>query len=117
VELFLHYGGDLLWVLAMAIIASTSRTAFRRIPEGVAVPAPWGGPRVSRGLALMFTPTAAFLAGLGLALLAVDHGFEDAQAMLIFGARALLAALFALSHLTHVKGALAALDAEGKLRP
>ena len=119
-ELFLRYGGDALWVIAMALMAAVSRTAFRRIPQGEPVPAPWNfsggaGPRTSRAMALLFTPTAAFLTGAGLMLIAADHE-ADAQGVMIFGARILLASLFALVHVTHVKGALAVLDAEGKLR-
>jgi hypothetical protein len=120
-DLLLRYGGDALWVIAMAMMATVSRTGFRRIPPGEATPAPWNfsggaGPRSSRALALLFTPTAALLTGLGLMLVAADHG-ADAEGVLVFGARALLASLFALVHVTHVKGALAVLEAEGKLRP
>jgi hypothetical protein len=116
-DLFFRYGGDMLWAIALGIMASMSRTAFRRIPPGEPVPAPWGGPRVSRGLALMFTPTVAFFVGAGLLFIAATHGAVDAQAMIIFGSRALLAALFALAHVTHLKGALATLEAEGRLEP
>jgi hypothetical protein len=119
-ELFLRYGGDALWVLAMALMAAVSLTGFRRIPPGEPVPAPWNfsggtGPRSSRAMALLFTPTAAFLTGAGLMLVAADHD-TGVEAVLVFGARALLASLFALVHVTHVKGALAALEAEGRLR-
>src|SRR4051812_40489794 len=99
-DLLLRYGGDALWVIAMALMAGVSRTAFRRIPKGQPTPAPWNfsggtGPRTSRGVALLFTLAAAFLTGTGLMLVAADHG-ADAEGVLIFGARALLASLFAL---------------------
>ena len=121
-DLFLRYGGDILWAIALGIMANASRTAFRRIPPGTPTPAPWNfsgaaGPRTARRLALMLTPTAAFLIGAGLVIVAGTHGAADAEAVMVFGARALLAALLALVHLTHVRGALVVLGAEGKLRP
>lgn len=121
-DLILRYGGDILWAIALGIMANASRTAFRRIPPGTPTPAPWNftgstGPRTARGLALMFTPTAAFFIGAGLLLIAGTHGAVDSEAVMIFGARALLASLLALVHLTHLRAALAALQAEGKLKP
>jgi hypothetical protein len=116
-----HYGGDLLWAIAMGVMANFSRLAFLAIPPGTPTPAPWNfwgakGPRAPRALALVFTPTIAFLVGAALVVVAATHRTVDSAAIIIFGARALLAALFALAHLTHLRGALNVLEAEGKLR-
>jgi len=121
-DIILRYGGDILWAIALGLMANISRTGFRRIPPGTPTPAPWNfggapGPRAPRALALLFVPTAAFFIGAGLVIVAATHTESDAQSVLIFGARALLAALFALVHVTHVRGALNVLEAENRLRP
>jgi hypothetical protein len=121
-DLLIRFGGDILWVIAMGLMASISLTAFRRIPPGTPTPAPWNfsgakGPRAPRWLALTLTLTVAFFVGAALLTVAALHARVDAAAVMIFGARALLASLFALVHVTHVRGALLVLEAEGRLRP
>jgi hypothetical protein len=120
-DFVLRYGGDLLWAISLGLMANISRVGFRRIQPGTPTPAPWNfggvhGPRAPRLLALTFTPAVAFVISVGLLYVAWTHRGADSQAVLIFGARALLASLFALVHVTHVRGALAVLQAEGKLR-
>ena len=120
-ELVYRYGGDLLWAISLGIMANISLVAFRRIPPGTPTPAPWGfggaqGSRTPRLLAVTFTPVVAFLVSVGLLYVAWTHAGADSQAVLIFGARALVASLFALVHVTHLRGALTVLEAEGKLR-
>jgi hypothetical protein len=121
-DLFLRYGGDLLTVIALGLMASMSLTAFRRVPKGVAVPAPWNfsgaqGPRAPRAVALTLTVVIAFFVGAALEILAWGHAGADPAAVMIFAARALIASLFALVHVTYLRAALTVLEAEGKLRP
>ena len=60
----LHYLADGLWILAMALIASTSRGALKRVPATVKMPM-WGGVRlprlrpVSSGLRRSLSPLGA----------------------------------------------------------
>ena len=61
----LHYAADAMWILAMALIASTSRGALKRVPAGVRMPM-WAGVRLPRNLALGIMFGAPLLIGLGL---------------------------------------------------
>lgn len=114
----LHFIADGLWIVAMALIASTSRGALKRVPAVARMPMQWdkdGKPtvRLPRNLALgvMFgLPLAIGLVLSALSLLAV----RDAQsAVILFLLRTLLAGLFAVVCLTWLRGSLRTLEDEG----
>jgi hypothetical protein len=114
----LHFLADGLWILAMSLIASTSRGALKRVPAGAKMPMQWGKDgkptwRLNRNVALgvMFgTPLV-----LGLALSAMSRlAVHDAQsAVILFLLRTLLAGLFAVVCLTWLRGSLRTLEDEG----
>ncbi|HEX8234113.1 MAG TPA: hypothetical protein VF559_12310 [Caulobacteraceae bacterium] len=120
-EAALQIGGDLLWVIALTVMASASRTGFRTIPQGVGVPMLWDGKhvvalRLPRTPALTLLPAAAFV--LGLVFLYMSHGAGTVEFQVIwFGIKATLAPLIALLHLSHVKRAIQTLGAEKRLIP
>ena len=117
----LHIAGNLLWVIALAIMAGASRTGFRTIPQGVGVPMLWDGKhvvalRLPRTPALTLLPAFAFF--LGLVFLYLSYGAATIETQVIwFGIKAALAPLIALLHLTHVKRAIQTLGAEKRLIP
>ncbi|MBX3484540.1 hypothetical protein [Phenylobacterium sp.] len=108
----LHYIADGLWVLAMALIASTSRGALRRVPAGVKMPM-WGGVRLARNLALGVMFGAPLLIGLGLSAASAAGGLDAQGAVILFLVRATLAGLFAIVCLTWLRGSLRTLEDEG----
>jgi chromate transport protein ChrA len=71
---------------------------------------------VSRALALLAFPVAAFVLGIVLVAFNRNAAASPDQALILFGVRATAAALMALAHLRWLKAALAALDAEGALK-
>jgi hypothetical protein len=116
----LSIAGDILFVLALAIMAGASRQAWRRIDASTAVPlitrngvASLSAPKA---IALTFIPALAFLVGAGLlAVSAKVRGNLDFS-IIAFGLKASLSATFALLHLRLVGKVLQALGARGLLR-
>jgi hypothetical protein len=113
--------GDVLWIFALSLMAGASRMAWRKIPKGVAVPVLWSGSnttlaRAPRLWALATLPIVAFV--LSLFLLAGAHAAAawSVEAVLMFGVRATLAAIFALVHLSQVRRALNQLAEEGQIK-
>ena len=113
--------GDVLWIFALSLMAGASRMAWRKIPKGVAVPVLWSGggttlARAPRLWALATLPMVAFV--LSLFLLAGAHAAPawSVQAVLLFGVRATLAAIFALVHLSQVRRALNQLAEQGQIK-
>ncbi len=112
--------GDVLWILALSIMAGASRMAWGKIPKGEATPVAWSPKgdtllRLPRGPALVLLPAGAFAISL---YLLVESRQADGLTMLIImlGLRATLAAIFAVIHLTQVRRALNQLAEEGKIR-
>jgi hypothetical protein len=100
--MLLTYLGDALWIAALTIMFAASRQAAGKLGERVRLL----GAEVPRGLALWALPAAAFLVSLGLAFQArTQDGGADAV-LIMFGARAVLASLAALSHLRLLADAL-----------
>ena len=66
----LHYAADAMWIIAMALIASTSRGALKRVPAEVKMPM-WGGVRLLRNTALGIMFGAPLLIAQGVARLNV----------------------------------------------
>ena len=109
----LTIAGDVLWILALAVMIGVSRQAWKRTPADVRVPLmAW---RVSRAVGFWAVPAAAFAASLW--LLWVHRMAGPGETLLVFGVRATSASLFALLHLRWVGAAMRRLDAEGALWP
>ena len=112
--------GDALWIIAMAIICSTSRAAIARVPAEAQVPMQWGLgrrpiwrlPRNAAFTVMIGLPTA-----IGVTMLAIGHmpRMADAQ-LLVLGARALTASTMAIVHLGWLSAAMKTLQDEGALR-
>jgi hypothetical protein len=117
----LSIAGDVLWILALSIMASATRTAWSRMSPDTLVPMNFkasGAPglRLKRGPALLVLPGAAFVVGLLLVVMNRNAVVSPDQALILFGVRATAAALFALYHLRWLKAAMDALAAEGALK-
>jgi len=108
----LHYAADAMWILAMALIASTSRGALKRVPAGVKMPM-WGGVRFARNLALGVMFGAPLLIGLGLSATSAAGGLDAQGAVILFLVRVTLAGVFAVVCLTWLRGSLRTLEDEG----
>jgi hypothetical protein len=118
----LGYAADALWIVALSIMAGASRQAWSRIPAGTPMPLlarRGGAPGLSapRAVALLLIPGAAFVVGLLLLGVSVQAARTPPGAVILFSARATLAALFALAHLRWLHAALERLGAQGQLRP
>jgi type IV secretory pathway TrbD component len=115
--------GDVLWILALSIMASASRTAWARMAPETRVPMQFalnGAPtwRLKRNLALVLVPAVAFVVGIVLVLANREIVAQGGpNAVIIFGLRATVAALFAVLHLRWLRAALNVLEGEGALRP
>ena len=118
---WLPYVGDAMWILATALIASTSKGAMARIPAHVRVPMQrlfrrqpaWRAPR---NVAFGFSIGLALVVGLGL-LVAGRLAPTPQGGLLILLIRAFTAPLFVLAHLSWLRGALRILEDEGALKP
>ena len=112
--MILSYIGDALWVVALSIMFSTSRQAWRRIPQDVKPPLM--GVRLPRMLVVWALPGAAFLLSLWFALQARTWRGDPDLAFILFGVRAVTASLLALLHLRWLGDAMATLEREGQLK-
>jgi len=114
----LHYVADAFWIVAMALIASTSRGALRRVPAEAKMPMQWGKGgkptwRVARNPALGVMFGLPLVLGLGLSALQRLGVETPQQAVLMFLVRVLLAGLFAIVHVTWLRASLRTLEDEG----
>lgn len=114
--------GDALWIVALAMMAGASQRAWRRIEPGTKVPMQFsrdGRPvlRARRAVALTLVPGIAFV--VSIFLLGQNRAIPPGtpEALILFGVRATLAAVFALAHLRWLEAALKQLDEEGALKP
>jgi hypothetical protein len=119
---WLHIIGDGLWIAALSVIFSASFGGLKRIPAGVQVPLQWARSgkvlfRARREVALFAMPAAAFF--LGMMLLAANRNTQadGSSALILFGVRALMAALVTLVHLRWLQAALKTLEEEGQIEP
>lgn len=115
----LSIAADILWIIALSIMASASLTAWRRMDPDTRVPMqgdPRKALRLKRDVALGLPIALAFLFG---AVLLWGHRSvtEITYDVIFFGLRATLAAVIAIMHLQWLRGALNALEAEGALKP
>jgi hypothetical protein len=98
----LSYAGDALWVIALTIMFSASRTAWNETAGREELP--FLGGQAPRAIALWLLPVASFAVSLWLVLRAREA--EGDMAVIVFGVRATLAALLALLHLRWLSQAL-----------
>jgi hypothetical protein len=98
----LNYAGDALWVVALAIMFAASRQAWGQTAGRDKIA--FLGGQSPRAIALWLLPAASFAASLWLVLQARQA--QGDMALIVFGVRAMLAALLALLHLRWVGQAL-----------
>lgn len=117
----LSIAGDVFWIIALALMASFTLAAWRRIPADAQVPVLWKGmtatARLPRWAALLILPMVAFWIGTWLKLESRSTGLDLQGAVIGLGVRATLAPLLMLLHVGRVQKALAILEAEGVLGP
>ena len=99
---FLTYAGDALWIIALTIMFSASRSAAGETQGREKLP--FLGGQAPRVIALWMLPVATFAVSLWLVLRA--RGAEGDMAVIVFGVRATLAAMLALLHLRWLAQAL-----------
>ncbi|MDP1630049.1 MAG: hypothetical protein Q8L66_01355 [Caulobacter sp.] len=113
--------GDVFWILALALMASLSWGAGKRIASTTPVPVVWrggvAGVRVHKLAALWLVPVLVFAAGIWLKFESRAPGLDLAGAFVALGVRASLAPLAAILHMGQVRRALQTLDADGQLKP
>jgi hypothetical protein len=116
---FLGVIGDVLWLLALSIMAGASRMAWGKVKD-VLTPMLWSPSgktlwRAPRAVALASLPSLAFL--LSLWLLVESRRPADLNVgIILLCVRAILAAIFAVVHLTQVRRALNQLAEEGQIK-
>ena len=111
--------GDVLWLLALSIMAGASRMAWGKVKD-VLTPMVWSPSgktlwRAPRAVALASVPTFAFLLSLWL-LVESRRPQETEWAIILLCVRAILAAIFAVVHLAQVRRALNQLAEEGQIK-
>ena len=114
--------GDVLWIIALSIMSSAALTAWRRIPAGVTVPMQWATSgkvnwRVGKRVALPLVPLVALFIGLMLVVMNRNAAATADAALILFGVRAVVPAIFALFYLRWLKAALKTLEEEGAIAP
>ena len=114
----LHYVADGFWILAMSLIASTSRGAWKRVPATAKMPMQWGKDgkptwRVARNPALGVMFGLPLVLGLALSAMQRASMETEQQGVLLFLLRVLLAGLFAIVHVTWLRASLRTLEDEG----
>ena len=112
--------GDGLSIAALAIIASTALSTWKRVPKGVKVPMQWRGDggvswRTGKALGLLFIPVVSCIAIYAFTLSGATFRVQGADAMMLLFVRATLAALLALGQLLHLRFAIKTLQDEGSL--
>jgi hypothetical protein len=116
---WLSLAADGLWIVALAIMATTTRTAWRRMRPETRVPMQFGRDgqaswRLTRDMALTLPVALALL--FGMVLLWGHRSVTDlSYDVIFFGLRATLAAMLTLMHMQWLRAALAILEAEGEL--
>jgi hypothetical protein len=119
----LRLAGDALWIVSLSVMAGASREAGKRMEPETKVPMQFGRDnqptiRAKRNFALAFNPCFALVVGILLLLFNRKAAASGPDAPLIlFGVRAVIAALFALAHLRWLKHAMDVLQREGALKP
>jgi len=117
---WLSLAADGLWIIALSIMATTTRTAWGRMTPETRVPMQFGRDdqpsswRLRRDAALVFPVALAVL--FGMVLLWGHRSVTDlSYDVIFFGLRATLAAVLTLMHMQWLRAALTVLEAEGEL--
>jgi hypothetical protein len=117
----LAIAGDVFWIVALALMASFTLAAWRRLSADAQVPVLWRGKavvaRLPRWAALTALPLAAFAIGVWLQIASRSPGLDLMGAVICLGVRVSLAPLFALLHMGRVQRALEIMADEGALGP
>lgn len=117
----LYIAGDVFWIVALALMASFTLAAWKRIPADAAVPVLWKGMvatlRLPRWAALLILPVVAFLIGVWLQVESRSPGLDLQGAVIGLGVRATLAPLLLVLHIGRVQKTMSILAAEGSLGP
>lgn len=113
--------GDVLWILALSIMAGASRMAWGKVGKDIKVPLLWSPAgvtlwRAPRALALTLLPTGAFLINVYLLWGSRRMTGDLTVELIMLGLRATLAAILAMVHLTQVRRALNQLAEEGQIK-
>lgn len=115
----LSIAGDLFWILALAIMASLSWAAQKRIPKGLAVPVAWRGEQVlvraPKPAALWGVILLGLVIGAWLQIESSNRGTTLNHAIIWLCVRATVAPLLATLHITQVRKGLETLAKEGAL--
>ena len=111
--------GDILWLLSLSIMGGASRMAWGKVRD-VLVPMVWSPSgttlwRAPRAVALASLPTLAFLLSMWL-LVEGQRPQPTEWSIILLCVRAILAAIFAVVHLTQVRRALNQLAEEGQIK-
>lgn len=119
---FLTYAGDALWIISLSIMAGASREAWKRTDPDTRMPMQFradGAPlwRAKRNSALLTLPVTAFAVSVILVVFNRNQAATGDEAVILFGVRAIAAALFALAHLRWLKASMDILAKEGALKP
>jgi hypothetical protein len=119
---FLNYAGDALWVASMFIMLVAGRNAWDRMTPETQVPMKFatdGSPlrRARRSWALITLPAVAFVVSIVLILSNRNAKVDPEYALIMFGVRAVAAAMFPLAYLRWLKAAMEVLEREGALKP
>ena len=119
-ETALRVLGDGLSIAALAIIASTAQSAWKRIPKGVRIPLQWGADgkptwRASKAVGLLAVPALAIVILLSFTLTRLTYNVDDIGAVIVLCVRAILAAALAMSQLFHLRLIIKTLQDEGAL--
>jgi len=114
--------GDVVWIVAMSMMASASRAAWRRIPADAKLPMQWGLNRkptwrARRGPAFTVMIAVPLAFGLVLSAFARDPAMTPDRQLLALLVRMATAPVFVLVHMAWMRAALRTLEAEGSLKP
>ena len=113
--------GDVLWILALSIMASATRLAWLRMTPDTLVPMSFTqdgrpGLRLKRFPGLIILPGFGFVVGALLVTFNRNIPAASTETIILFGVRATAAALVAFAHLRWLKAAIEALENEGALK-
>jgi hypothetical protein len=115
----LSLAGDVFWILCLAVMASVTWAAQKRIPAGTSVPVAWRGQavlvRAPKLPALWLVLTLAMALGVWLKFESLALHQTETGAVILLGVRLTLAPLLAVLQISQVRRGLESLEAEGGL--
>jgi uncharacterized membrane protein len=113
--------GDALCIISLALICSTSLTAWNKMPKDAKIPMQWntkGEPtwRAGKTVGLLFVPIMATVILFVPTILGTTRtAVEPVQILIVFAMRSIAAAVFCVANLYFLKAAYKALEDEGKM--